>query len=169
MRTGQLVFEFLVAAVLFFAIVIYILTALGSAVVTASEQSQFDVRNANAIAIGELLMKQRGSFPKAPPLAMGTDYLGLAAASGYPTLDPNLISDLDDLCGTANPADLYDFLNLHDKPFGNYHYNITLSIEGETLPRLKCGEQPLETVQGTAHRLGRLPTGELVILDIAVW
>ncbi len=170
---GQLVFEFLVAAILFFAIVVYTLSALGSSIAGASERSQADVTQARALEVSELLMTQKGVWVAGVP-----QQLGLAAAAGYPVLDAQKLQDLETNCAQIlGPLLSPALLGTDDKPLRTYQYRIEIRDPAAQPPTLLygCGAQPLELTQGTATRLGLLfnPANpdplQPVSLHVTVW
>jgi hypothetical protein len=122
MSKGQMVFEFILAAVLFMGIVIFVLNIINSNVaVFTGDYFSYSLEN-KAVAASESLVKLSG---------------GIGLAEKWPVLNSTKISALNYTCSfPENYTVLLMDLNLFDKPsFGTYNVRIVVneSVSGNTL------------------------------------
>jgi len=102
---GQLVFEFLVAVLIFFGILFYVLNYLGSSVSSYREAYASESMGGLSYKIGELLAMNKGNWTGASP-RMVPGVLGLA--EDWPVLNYSKIQSLQWYCN--NRPEYYDDL-----------------------------------------------------------
>jgi hypothetical protein len=118
---GQLVFEFIIAMVIFFGIIIYALNYLGLTMVGYSSDSSAENMESEASQIGELLVLNRGNWSGGNPITVGL-------AQEWPVLNSTKISWLNSSCNSPSGYDsLMEMLDLPPK------HRLKLTIT-ETLP-----------------------------------
>jgi len=110
MKKGQMVFEFIIAAVLFFAVVIYTINYLNSAVTFYSSNFHSNVLHTKAMQVSELLLRNPGVWAAGTP-----SVLGLASGSlDWPALDSVKIQNLETYC-EENYIELLDIIGFYPK------------------------------------------------------
>jgi hypothetical protein len=159
---GQLVFEFIVAVVLFFTIIIFVLNILNADVSMYTEGYIIYSLEDKAVDTSELLLKTKGAWSGATPLSVGL-------ASEWPVLDGTKVSNLDDYCDN-NYIDFISKLDLLDKPlFGDYNVKFIIETPSdyyECVPPL--GKGPGNLTSANIKRYAVLD-GEIATVNVWVW
>ena len=170
MRKGQLVFEFIIAGVLFIAIVLFVLNILNVNVASYTNDYVAHTLDAKAFALSELLVKNKGSWDTGTvpwtPRSVGF-------AEAWPYLSEEKLSNFNDYC-SGNKDVLLPKFDLLDKAFGNtYKFKIVVNSTDSTLPSfVECG-QAAEFPRGSIIRYAVLettdPTKKDMPLKVFVW
>ena len=161
-----MVFEFLVAAIVFFSIMFYIINFVSASFTDSSSTAYTDSLNSKAMQISELLMHTEGTWT--PTLT------SLGLEHEWPLIANNKINSLNQEC-TANPTLVKQLLGLTEARYDReYNYNITMkTVSGASL--LNCGSKRTQMASGHSKRIGVLyfpstgTTGDEVVLDVFVW
>jgi len=91
MKKGQMVFEFIIAAVLFLAVVVYTFNYMSSAVSTFSSGAFTNSLHVKGMQASELILRSKGSWSGGVPDALGV-------AEEWPMLSPQYLQNLEDYC-----------------------------------------------------------------------
>lgn len=97
---GQMVFEFIVAALIFFAIIVYILNYMSSSVFAYNNDYLEISKEAVVVQVSDLFVKDKGEWSMGIPVRVGL-------AKEWPVLDRVKINNLESYCNT-NYNDLMD-------------------------------------------------------------
>ncbi|NOX71867.1 MAG: hypothetical protein GXO64_04190 [Candidatus Micrarchaeota archaeon] len=159
---GQAVFEFIFAAIVLFASILYILGVLNGEIASFSQSHQADAMNSRVIELSALL-------------ASGHEKYGLA--DSWPVLEHAKIVDFNNNCRN-NYAELLNDLQLYESdPLGgkhNIHIKIN-AIDTETGQMLiDCGRTPANLAERPdVYEVKRIgidsETGNPIELTIWLW
>ena len=168
LHKGQMVFEFLIAAVLFIGIILFVLNTLNTNVsIYTGDYYRYNIEG-KAVAASEALVK----ITK-----------GIGLAKEWPVLDSARVSALNTRCGTfsAQPEKylvLLQDLNLLDKPFftgTGLAYDVRIEVNQTAGGQLLLCEPPNppkmpgNVTSSRMRRFGILDTGQIVELTLWVW
>jgi len=155
-----MMFEFIVATVIFLAVVMYTINYLSSSVSAVSGDFRSNSMHIKAIQLTELLVKNGGVWDSGTP-----DVVGLASDSGWPVLSSKKINDLQAYCGTEEG---YNELAQDKLGFGVKNY-MKINIRGES-SLLDCGpEVPEGTSAANARRFALSESGDVLLVDVWLW
>ncbi|MBL7160275.1 MAG: hypothetical protein ISS93_00280 [Candidatus Aenigmarchaeota archaeon] len=156
---GQLVFEFVIAVVVFMGIVLFTLNSLNTNIsIFTGNYFAYSLEN-KAVAASEALLKTKSGV--------------IGVEKDWPVLDEVRIAALKDFCLVdENYPKLLSSLNLDDKPFGMY--NVRLKIDWLDPPetRLDCKPPTGPSLPGnvSASHIKRIAVNETGgLLNISVW
>ncbi|MFH1978662.1 MAG: hypothetical protein ABIJ92_05025 [Candidatus Aenigmatarchaeota archaeon] len=171
-RKGQLVFEFIIAAILLFGIIIYSINYLNTSVNVFRSDSYGNELELKTLQTSEMLVGHKGSWSGGNP-----DIIGLAHDSGWPVLDSTKLSDFDNTCDfPAGYSDILDKLDLLEATYlsvkSNYDLKVQINQSGTLL--VECNDPALSvlpTNRRIAHvqRYALTETGEILDVDVWVW
>ena len=155
---GQMVFEFVVAAVLFIGIVVFVMNILNANVAAFTNDYYKASMDAKAVAASESLLR-------------GPDGLGK-----WPVIETGKAASFEAWCNTAAnyTAELTRF-GLTDKPYnGTYDVRIIIKEIDSGTVRMDCRPQvgpimPGEVSGANVRRLGIMDTGEIVEINFWIW
>jgi hypothetical protein len=158
-KKGQLVFEFLMAVLILFGIIIYTVNFLFANMNLYHSQFMSNFLESKALQISEVLMND-------PTMGF---------VSAWPHLDTGKISDFDlNYCQSGDP-DPYLFKLLPDYelfepvPYFRYHH-VRITVESPTSTLLDCGRTPPGKVsKSRVTRFGYLPSAEIANVTVIVW
>jgi len=134
-----MVFEFLISAVIFFAIIIYVLNYLNTNISIYSGDFYISDLEGRAVQVSELLIKTQGIWEGNNPVSPGL-------AIEYPLLNSTKMQYLNGSCGTESGyIDLLEKLDLVEKPFliEKPFYNIKIEINESGANLLDCSRPSL--------------------------
>ena len=164
---GQMIFEFIIAAVVFFGIIFYVITYLNMQTsIYSGDYYENELEN-KAVQISELLVHNPGTWlalPNGPVHVIGL-------ADEWPVLNDDKMRNLGLLCNEN-----YDyFLDLLDTelstPYGNRLMKVMINITnidtGQQL--MGCGYEPENTTVVKVNRYGITKTGNIVKIVVGVW
>ncbi|MBI4021247.1 MAG: hypothetical protein HY369_03320 [Candidatus Aenigmarchaeota archaeon] len=154
-RKGQLVFEFVVAAIVFIGIVVFVLNTLNSTVSLFSDDYLSTVQESKAIAASEILVKTNGS-------------IGFAAA--WPVLSATKMAAFNATCTNAYETVRHD-LDLLEKPaFGDYQVRVEVAAVDGSLNAVSCGPPlPKGVDLAAVRRIALGDTGMPLAVQVWVW
>ncbi len=154
---GQFVFEFLIAGIIFFAVVLYAMNYLNTNVSMFHGKSYGDRLQSKALQISEILTNEKSSF-------------GLV---GNGIFKENKIRQFNDsYCTPEGYArlrkdfELFERTDYGERPL---NVNITLTVEPDSLI-LSCGHAvPEGSERAEIIRYGVDESDKLIILKVVVW
>ena len=157
-RVGQMIFEFLIAAMVFFGIIFYILNYLSINVATFSSDAYNDMLQSRVTQVSELLVRTKGVWINNTPISLGL-------VKEWPVLDGNKINSLAFFCDT-NYTGMLDMLDLLSGPY-NRTYNVHVLInDGDVLD---CGFPPKAVQVARIRRFALSETKDILKIDVTVW
>ena len=159
---GQLVFEFIIAAIIFIGIIVFVLNILNANVSIFSSQYQAYNLESKVIAASEVLVHTQG---------------GVGVALDWPVLDQVKLDELNDVVtGLCADVDvrykrLLELLNLVERPGLQNTYNVNIEITGlQTGDNyLNCGKTFPEGVFSASIERFAILEGEPVRVTVNVW
>lgn len=160
---GQLVFEFLVAVMVFFGIVLYSLNYLSWTVSGYSSGLSMENMESKASQIGEVLVMNEGKWAGGNPVVMGL-------AKDWPVLNSTKISWLNSSCNN-DYGRFSDKLGMQPK----HRVKITISetqADGTVLVRAECmwGQAvPGYVNKAEAKRYALSESGNVLTVYVLVW
>lgn len=162
-RSGQMIFEFIVAAMLFFAIIFYVINYMSGSVNTASAGLQSEIMESKVVQISEILVRTEGDWED------GLGSPGLVGEQGWPVLSNEKILWLGEYCTprTPNYKILKDRLGLMEGAFGRT-YELSIKISNSTEVILECGRIREELSQTSIKRFAVSEDRELLSVDVVV-
>jgi len=152
---GQLVFEFVIAALILFTIVIYTINFLSSTVGNYHSRFLSSFLESKALLISEIVMNDPSG----------------GIVSEWPLLSPERMTDLNDTC--RNEEGYYQILQklglVEEKPYEIYHHMNILVREGG-IEYVNCGRLPPGNMsKAVVTRYGLLASNEIAPVQITVW
>jgi hypothetical protein len=160
---GQMIFEFIIAAVLFFAIVFYIINVLGVNVSSFSSSSQLDVFQSKALQISEMLVSSKGVWNGVEPAVVGL-------VKDAPVLDSEKIQNFNITC-RMNYAGLKEKLGLKEYLYEDVEkeYNAKIRIYKNQTEIVDCGPYEPPKERGGVKRFALSDDGEIITVRVEVW
>ncbi len=153
-----MIFEFLIAAMVFFSIIFYILNYLSTSVATFSSDAYNDVLQSRVMQISELLVRTEGKWINNTPVAVGL-------VKSWPVLGGGKIAGLDYFC-EKNYTSLLGMLGLLEGAY-NRTYNVQIMINnGEVLD---CGFPPRGAQIAKVRRYALSENRSILTIDVAIW
>ncbi len=153
-----MIFEFLIAAMVFFSIIFYILNYLSTSVATFSSDAYSDVLQSKAMQISELLVRTEGVWINNTPLTVGL-------VKSWPVMDDSKIAGLDYFC-QQNYTGLLGLLGLKEGLY-NRTYNVHILINNGDI--LDCGFPPRGAQIASVKRYALSEDRGVLAIDVAVW
>jgi hypothetical protein len=156
---GQLVFEFVIAAMFFLGIIMYTINYLNSTVFLYSSDYYVNTLESKAWQASEVLVRNEGVWSGSPP-SMVPSVMGLA--EDWPVLNESKIQGLNQFCVNYR-SDVMRLLDINPELHG-----IRLEINesgGSSL--LECGSLPRGIQSAMVSRFGVSESGNL--LKVRVW
>jgi len=153
---GQMVFEFVIAALILFTIVVYVINFLASAMGAYHSRFSGSFLESKAIQISEVLMND--------PVE-GLSY-------EWPQLDAEKMADFDAGCQDVDSyiALIGDFGLVENEPFEIYHHMSIMVNSTDGTSYVDCGRTPPEMMtRSVVTRFGVLPSGGLATIQVMVW
>jgi len=184
MAKGQMVFEFTIAALMFFGIMFFIISYLNQSVRNYSSDAYTEVLQGKAFQISDVLVKNPGIWVGDPgePMVPGVE-------AEWPVLNSTKMAWLNVFCtkpdGTGY-SELKSLFGLKEKLYDfdtgeNRNFNITMTAlrgpsEGPA-ELVNCGKDPAGSRRAYIKRVGvtELPGSAcsgnicLTIVDVSVW
>ena len=168
MRKGQMIFEFMVAAVLFFGIIIYVLSMLSASMASYGTDAYSNALHSRAFAVSELLVASEGNWSGSVPISIGL-------ALDYPVLSTTKMNDFDTYCQN-NYLAVLNKLNLLETPYflrgSGKTYNIFIEInETSGANRVTCGIPKGGALFSEVRRVALSDDSpqKVLIANIVVW
>lgn len=159
-RKGQMVFEFVVATVLFITIVFFVIATLNSTISSFTSNYYRNHVNEEAMRVSELLVNSRGVWVDGKPTLIGL-------AAEWPVLDDAKIKYMSAYCGNAdNKGDMVSRLGLESRGFAE-GFRLVISNASQVVADCSTGASYLE--QAYAERFAYSNESGLVKLGVYVW
>lgn len=130
-RKGQIIFEFIVASVLFFVILVYVLTTVNGQVAFFTSGAGDASLQAAAIRVSEQLITSPGKWDFLTP---AVSQIGVGKGNGI--LDQQRIGALQGFCNTDYPR-VRSLLDLGERPFATPTVKVLITNATGTV--LDCG------------------------------
>ncbi len=157
---GQLVFEFIVATVLFIAIIFFVIATLNGTISSFTSNYYRNHINEEAMRVSELLVNSRGIWAGGIPILIGL-------AAEWPVLNDTEIEFMSDYCGFAgNRSDIVNRLGLESRGFAE-GFRLVISNSSNVVVDCSTGASYLE--QAYAERFAYSNESGLVKMGVYVW
>jgi len=158
---GQLVFEFIVAVLIFFGIVFYAINYLSWTVSGYSSGFSVDNMESEALRIGELLVLNSGNWSGGNPITVGL-------AEDWPVLNSTKISWLNTSCNAlpSGYAKITESLDVHPR------YRMKIIIRNETSFLVDCGlGVPISgnSTKAETKRYALSESGSVLSVFVTIW
>jgi hypothetical protein len=154
---GQFIFEFLVAGIVFFAIILYMINYLNVNVLDFKNRFYMDELESKALKVSEMLTGEKSN---------------LSLVDRWPVFSESKIKDFNDYC-KDNYDKLVRDLDLWERTvYGERPHKVKIKINTTSGSLLDCGPAnlPDSASIAEAERFGVLNTAkELIILKVFVW
>lgn len=159
-----MVFEFVVAAIVFFGIIMYTISYLSSSVSTFSNELYMNNLETRAIQISELLVHNPGKWVDGEPRVIGL-------SGDWPVLSSMRIGELQAFCqDPVNYTYLQQNLGLEEDRFGSTQiYNINVRINESNNVLLDCGPSPPEKRMVNVERFALSEGGGILSINVWLW
>lgn len=156
---GQLVFEFMIAVVVFFGVVVYVLNYLNGNVSAYSADSLSESRQSKASQIGELLVLNKGNWAGGIPAVVGL-------SEEWPVLNYSKIMWMNASCN----SDYHGFMDKLGVPYRNGLKIMVMDEQGGYLADCMWGKPvPANMAKAEAKRYGLNQTGSVLAVSVYVW
>lgn len=154
---GQMVFEFIVAAMVFFIIVVYVINFWNAKVGDFTKDSRDIDMETGAGQISELLVKEQGLWDGRTPRIVG-----IASDNGWPEMNITRIEYLKDYCTT----DYEDLKNKLELGGGSGDFNLLIkTAAGE----FGCGPSVPSVSNIRVRRIGMDSDKRPLVVDLWLW
>ena len=165
---GQMIFEFIIAAVLFFGIVFYSINLMNSQVSIYSGDYFINELENKAVQVSELLVHNPGIWYGDEATA-GMDVVGLS--NKWPILNSTKINLLEDYCfNNGFGAYLSDSLDTElSTPYGARKMKVFVrisEIESDKELVYSCGYEPENVTFARVDRFGITEDGDLINISV---
>ncbi len=163
---GQMIFEFIVAAVLFIGIIIYVINHMSYNVSVFSEDFYTNKLENKAAQIVELLVRNEGMWSGGEPQIIGL-------SEQWPVLNYSKIMMLKDYCSNPeNYARLLNDFGLEKRIFSitpeYLEMRILVSGDAGTVLDCKAGSLP-DKPKAIAKRYALNESGEILTVSVWLW
>ncbi len=160
---GQIIFQFIIAAVIFFSIVLFIITYLNSTVSAFGNDAFADALQAKAAQISEVLVKNPGVWNGSTPAALGI-------AAGWPVLNQTKMELLGKYC-SSDFEGLRRLLGLDERvsDFSEKELTAGIKIFRDNIGVLDCGPDPPSARTGSVKRFAVSEDGRLLSIEVFMW
>ncbi len=157
---GQLIFEFVVATVLFVAIIFFVIAMLNGTISSFTSNYYRNHINEEAMRVSELLVNSRGVWQGGMPVLIGL-------TAEWPVLNDTAIKLMSDYCGFAgNKSDIINRLGLESRGFAE-GFRLVVSNSSHVIVNCSTGASYLE--QAYAERFAYSNESGLVRIGVYVW
>ncbi len=154
-RKGQMVFEFIVAAVFFLAIIMYVINQLNFAVSLYGNEYMMNTLESRAIEISEILVKNPGVWDNQSPVSPGL-------AVEWPFLNLTRIGWMDSYCND-NYTDLGKMMGVGPELHG---FRIAITDGGNIM---ECGQLARGRINAVVERIALSESGSLLRVTVWTW
>ena len=158
-----MIFEFIVAAMLFFSIIFYVISFMSGSVSAASVDLQSGVLESRTVRISEMLVRTKGVWNQGIPVSPG-----LVSWRGWPVLSSEKIGWLESYCRSSSGYDaLRQNTGLLEGAFGRT-YELKITVANKTDVLADCGKVREELKKASIRRFGVSETGDILTVDVTV-
>ncbi|UCD07532.1 MAG: hypothetical protein JSW41_00985 [Candidatus Aenigmatarchaeota archaeon] len=161
---GQMVFEFVIAAVIFFGIVFYTVNYLSSSFSSFSNDLYMNDLESKVIQVSDLLVHNQGLWENGKPKIIGL-------SKEWPVLDAAKIQDFEDFCNDpANYTYLLENLGLDEIKFGVVQtHRIKIKIDDDSGTLVDCGPSPPEKQMVSIERFALSEYNDILRINVWIW
>lgn len=160
---AQMIFEFIIAIVIFFTIVFYIINVLNVNIESFSSRSRHDVLQTKALEISELLVSNKGIWNGSIPIVLGL-------VKNRSVLDSKKIIDFNTTCN-MDYNKLKGMLGLKERVYEDLEkgYEIRVTIYKNQSKIVECG--PFKPPKDKAYikRFALSENGDLLTIVVEIW
>ncbi len=160
-RKGQLIVEFLIAAVLFFIILLAVLASVNTQAARFSATAADAALQAAAFRVSDQLLRSQGVWNFSAPAVSS---IGLAKGPG--TLEQRKLDTLQGICNT-DYATVLRLLDLGERPYASQRIHILVTNSSSTI--LDCGPAVTAEKPALAERIALQENGAAAKLLVWVW
>lgn len=158
-RKGQLVFEFVVAAIFFFYIVFYVINYLNTTAMVFSSDFYTNSLEFKSIEISELLLHNRGVWNGTVP-----EMLGLV--DRWPVLNSTKIQYMDSYC--SSPINYENMLRKFDINSSTGH-GMKIELNDTNGNIMLCGYLPDGFINAKTERFAISDAGKYLTMTVWAW
>lgn len=162
-RSGQMIFEFIVASILFFTIIFYVIGFVSGSVTVASTDLQSNIIESKAVQISEIIVRTPGKWEVGIPISAGL----VSDSRGWPFLSSQKIQNLGSYCGPGHDA-LRSSFGLMDVGGYGRSYELSIRITRGNTTILDCGAVREGEMEAAVRRFGVAENGDLLAVDVVV-
>jgi hypothetical protein len=165
---GQMVFEFAVAALLFFSIMFFIITYLNQNVRSFSSDAYLEILQSKAFQISDMLLRNPGIWVNQEPRVIGLE-------KDWPVLDGEKIIWFSNYCDSSGGYDsLKGLLGLKEIMYDfdtgeNRNFNVTITDIESSAVLANCGKEVGGTKGALIRRVAVSEGLHLLTIDVNVW
>jgi len=152
---AQMVFEFVLATILFFAVVFYIINYLSFSMDAFGRSLYSDRLESRVVQISELLVKNRGVWEGYDPVVLGL-------AKDWPVLSYDKIQGLNQTCA-ENYSRIIELLDL-----GQHSIRIQINESGKGEPLVDCGQFSLGVSRAGVKRFALSEGNEVLVVGVGI-
>ncbi|MBI4173317.1 MAG: hypothetical protein HY519_01215 [Candidatus Aenigmarchaeota archaeon] len=167
---AQLVFQFVIAAVVFFAVMFFTISFLASGIGERSVDASYNLMWSEAIALSEQMVRSPGSAEGLAPTAIGF-------AASWPLLDSEKLGFSQTLCSQNRSAyesifrsvSAADVLDASPIPGPNFRITISEVRDGAAMAMFACGSRQEPARKAFLRRVALSQNNSILVADVSVW
>jgi len=153
---GQMVFEFVLATILFFGIIFYVLNYMNMDIATFSKDFYEGTLESKVVQVSELVVGNKGVWEDGKPSVIGL-------AEEWPVLSYAKIQDLNSLCA-SNYEEVRQMFDV-----GHHKIKIQINESGNPTPLLDCGNFHTESSRASIIRYALSEHGSVLSVGVWIW
>jgi hypothetical protein len=159
---GQMIFEFVVAAMIFFGVLFYIISLLNDNVRTFSTDSFEDSMHTKVLQISEHVLHSKGNWDGVEP--------DIGLAKHWPVLSYEKIEKFSSYCD-ENYHSLVEMLGLVETYYaiGTLRHNIKIEIDDNGNVILNCGPDKIPKRYFSVRRFAVSENNTILKIDFKIW
>lgn len=159
---GQMIFEFVAAAMIFFGVLFYTISLLNNNVRVFSSDSFEDVMNGKIITLSEYILHNKGNWSVDPP--------SIGLAKEWPVLSYNKIEKFSTYCNESY-NDLIETLGLFETYYGvgSLRHNIRIEIEDNGNVIMVCGPEKTPKRYFSVRRFALSENNTILKINFKIW
>jgi len=157
-----MVFEFIIAVMLFFTIIFFMLNYMNTAVSGYDRDFFQEDMESKASQVSELLVMNNGVWVGREPVVLGI-------SAGWPVLNSTKIQWLKNYCiYPANYSKLADSLGVHPRTMMKIQINETWS-DGSLHELANCSVREPVSAKIESKRFAINETGGIIVISVKIW
>ncbi len=156
-RKGQLVFEFIIAAIFFFYIVFYVISYLNTTAAVFANDFYINSLEFKALQTSETLLHNEGIWNGSEPIVMGL-------AVDWPVLNATKIQYMETYC-SANYETVLNKLDINS----SRGHGVRIEVNNTIGNLMDCGFLPDGFVNARIDRFALSDGGEYLTMIVWVW
>jgi len=154
---GQLVFEFLIAVMVFFGVLVYVINYLSTSFYTTRQEFASNSLESKAFSIGELLVLNKGNWSNGVPAVAGL-------AEDWPVLNSSKIQWLQTYC-VGNYGGLTRNLGIEERN----SLRIVVNESGNPAGLVDCGPKIAWPARAEARRVALSESKKVLSVYVGIW